>query len=75
MPLDPFMVTRRQLNEKFASHRLVTRMIAAGWITVVRPGKPGRETLYDFASAKLAWNRIRAGEEPGGSGASEQKGD
>jgi hypothetical protein len=38
-------------------------MIAARWIAVVRPGSPGRETLYDFESAKTAAARFKAGEE------------
>jgi hypothetical protein len=39
-------------------------MIAADWIRLVRPGKPGRESLFDFQSAKKAYARLMAGEEP-----------
>ena len=60
----PFMVTRRTLNQLFASPRLVQRMIAADWFAVVRAGAPGRETLYDYRSAQQAYLRFKAGEEP-----------
>ena len=60
----PFMVTRKKLNELFASPRLVQRMISAGWFEVVRVGKQGREALYDYMSAVRAFERFKAGEEP-----------
>jgi hypothetical protein len=60
----PFQVTRADLLRKFASPRLVQQMIAAGWLTVVRKGKPGRETLFDYESAVLAYDRLKRGEEP-----------
>lgn len=59
-----FLVTRQSLNRQFASPGLVRRMISANWISVVRKGGPGRETLYDFASAQLAFERFKSGEEP-----------
>jgi hypothetical protein len=61
---EPFCVTRRKLFTLFGSPRLTQRMIAAGWITAIRPGAPGRETLYDFQSAKAAFHRLKNGEEP-----------
>ncbi len=39
-------------------------MIAGGWITVVRRGSPGREALYDYESAKAAFERLKRGEQP-----------
>ena len=60
----PFLVTRRTLNQIFASPRLVQRMLVAGWFEIVRAGGPGRETLYDFDSARRAFARLKAGEEP-----------
>jgi hypothetical protein len=39
-------------------------MIAAGWIKVVRKGKPGREALYDYESAARSFQRLKDGEEP-----------
>lgn len=60
----PFMVTRRKMNLMFGSSSLVKRMAAAGWLVVVRPGRPGRETLYDYQSAQRAFARLKAGEEP-----------
>lgn len=60
----PFLVTKRRLVEMFASQRLVQRMIAASWFEVVRQGGPGRETLYDYASAQRAYDRFKTGEEP-----------
>lgn len=62
--LEPFQITRKQLYLIFSSPRLVKRMLAAGWIDVVRQGKSGREALYDYASAKAAYQRYRTGEEP-----------
>lgn len=62
--LSPFMVTRATLKTLFGSPRLTQRMVAAGWFTVVRPGGPGRESLYDYASAQAAFERFKAGEEP-----------
>lgn len=62
--LKPFQVTRKQLHEVFNSPQLVKLMIAADWITAVRPGKPGRETLFDYQSAANAYARLQAGEEP-----------
>jgi len=62
--LEPFQVTRKQLHELFNSPQLVRQMIAAGWILPVRPGKAGRETLFDYQSATKAYDRLRAGEEP-----------
>jgi hypothetical protein len=62
--LEPFQVTRTQLHELFNSPTLVKKMIAAGWILPVRPGKPGRETLFDYLSAKGAFACLKAGEEP-----------
>lgn len=64
--LEPFFITRRKLNFLFASPSLVKDMIAAGWITVTRTGKPGRETLFSYASAKLAAARLVDGENPEG---------
>ena len=60
----PFQVTRKQLNQMFNSPTQVKEMIAAGWIVPVRPGKPGRETLFDYQSAVNAYARLQAGEEP-----------
>ena len=62
--LEPFQVTRKQLHQMFNSPAQVKLMVVAGWIVPVRPGKPGRETLFDFQSAKAAFERLRAGEEP-----------
>ncbi|MBI4025192.1 MAG: hypothetical protein HY360_09440 [Verrucomicrobia bacterium] len=62
--LEPFQINRRDLDKLFRSPRTVERMIAAGWIERVRAGKPGRETLFDYESAKRAYDRYRAGEEP-----------
>lgn len=62
--LKPFQVTRKQLHELFNSPQMVKQMIAAGWIVPVRPGKPGRETLFDYQSAANAYERLQAGEEP-----------
>lgn len=60
----PFIVTRKSLFTLLASPRLAQRMIAAGWIAVVRPGSPGREALFDYESAKAAFERFKGGEEP-----------
>lgn len=60
----PFLVTRRDLDKRFASKTLAGQMIKAGWIALVRPGKPGREALYDFASARVAYLRLKSGEDP-----------
>jgi phage terminase Nu1 subunit (DNA packaging protein) len=62
--IEPFQVTRRQLIELFNSPRLVQRMIVAGWFEVVRQGGPGRETLYDYQSARRAYRRLKSGERP-----------
>jgi hypothetical protein len=62
--LEPFQVNRKELRKLFSSPQLVARMIAAGWITVVRKGKPGRETLYDYQSATCAYQRLKNGEVP-----------
>jgi hypothetical protein len=62
--LEPFQVTRKQLHQMFNSPAQVKQMIAAGWIKQVRPGRPGRETLFDYQSAKAAYERLRVGEEP-----------
>lgn len=59
-----FCVTLNRLVEEFGSRRLVRRMIAAGWITAVRRGGPGRESLYDYQSAEAAYERFKVGEEP-----------
>jgi hypothetical protein len=63
--LAPFTITKRQLHGLFNSPRLVQRMIAAKWIDVVRAGKPGRESLFDYGSAAKAYDRLKSGEEPG----------
>jgi len=62
--LKPFQVTRRGLRQLFSSPTLVERFIAADWIELVRPGKPGREALFDYASAEAAYERFKRGEEP-----------
>ncbi len=62
--LEPFQVTRKQLHQIFNSQQLVKQMVAAGWIVPVRPGKQGRESLFDYQSAKSAFARLRAGEAP-----------
>lgn len=62
--IEPFQITRSQLHDLFNSPTQVRQMITAGWIQPVRPGKPGRETLFDYQSAKVAFARLRAGEEP-----------
>jgi hypothetical protein len=61
---EPFIVLRRDLFEMFGSPRLAQRIIHAGWIEIVRRGKPGRETLFDFHSAKGAYERLKRGEDP-----------
>lgn len=58
------MVTRRELFRLFASPRLAQRMIATGWITAVRQGGPGRETLFDYKTTITAYERLRRGEQP-----------
>jgi len=63
--LPPFTITKRQLHALFNAPRLVQRMIAAKWIDIVRAGKPGRESLFDYGSAQKAYDRYKAGEEPG----------
>ena len=63
-PIEPFLVTRRDLNRRFASKTLTGQLIKAGWIALVRPGKPGREALYDYQSAVHALERLRRHEEP-----------
>jgi hypothetical protein len=60
----PFLVTRKSLFTLFGSPRLAQRLIQAGWIAVVRRGSPGRETLFDYESAKGAFQRLKRGEEP-----------
>jgi hypothetical protein len=62
--IPPFAVTRATLSTLFGSPRLAQRMIAAGWIVRVRQGGPGRESLYDYDSARRAYERIKVGEEP-----------
>ena len=52
------------MKDLFASPRLVDRMIAAGWIKIIRKGKPGRETLYDYNSAACSFQRLKNGDEP-----------
>jgi len=62
--VNPFQITRTQLEWLFSSPKLVQRMRYAGWIVVTRPGKPGRETLFDYSSAMGAYERLRNGEQP-----------
>lgn len=62
--IHPFIITRRDLNVLFASPTLVRQMIAAGWFEVLRPGGPGRETLFKYPSAIQALARLEAGENP-----------
>jgi hypothetical protein len=62
--LEPYQVTRTQLDGMFNSPTQVKRMIHAGWIVPVRPGKPGREALFDYQSTKAAFARLQAGEQP-----------
>ncbi len=60
-----FCVNLKRLVADFGgSRQLVKRMVEAGWITVVQPGGPGRETLYDYASAQAAYLRLKQGEQP-----------
>jgi len=60
-----FCVNLKRLVADFGgSRRLVKRMVGAGWITVVQLGGPGRETLYDYASAQTAYVRLKNGEQP-----------
>jgi hypothetical protein len=61
---EPFLVTRQELYRLFGSVRLTQRIIRAGWVKVVRRGKSGRETLFDFSSAKSTYRRLKNGEEP-----------
>ncbi len=60
----PFQITRGQLISKFSSPRLVSRLIAAGWIQTVRKGGPGLEALFDYQSAEAAYDRLKQGEQP-----------
>ena len=60
----PFAVTKRTLNQLFASSRIVQRMLADGWFEVVRAGGPGRPTLYDYQSALRAFQKLKEGCEP-----------
>jgi len=62
--IPPFQVTHRQLEDLFGSPRLVRRMILDGWFEQVRPGKSGRPALYDYESARRAYERFKAGENP-----------
>jgi len=61
---EPFAVNRKELTRLFASPQLAQDLVDVGWIEVVRAGKPGRETLFDFQSAKAAYARLRGGESP-----------
>ena len=63
-PFPPFLVTRQQLYALFASRQLVRDMVAAGWLAVIRPGGPGRETLFSYESAQAAFDRLKLGELP-----------
>jgi hypothetical protein len=62
--LAPFQITRRTLEHLFSSPRLVQRLLAAGWILTVRPGKAGCEALFDYQSAAAAYDRLKNGEQP-----------
>lgn len=62
--LTPFLVTRQDLDALFRSPTLVTELIKAGWIGLVRHGKQGRAALFDYASAERAADRLKKGEEP-----------
>ena len=62
--IKPFLVTRQTLIELFGSKTLTDEMIQAGWIQPVRPGKPGRAALFDYASSERAAERLKNGEEP-----------
>ena len=60
----PFAVNQKNLEKLFGSPQLVKQMRKAEWISVVRPGKPGREALFDYESTQVAYQRLRAGENP-----------
>lgn len=60
-----FLITRKQIEQAFASKQLARSLIQHNWVEVVRPGGPGREALYSYASAVRAFERIKAGEWPG----------
>jgi hypothetical protein len=62
--VQPFAINRRELDRLFGSAKLARELVTANWIDVVRAGKPGRETLFDFGSARTAYDRYRAGELP-----------
>lgn len=60
IPLEPFQITRYQLNYLLNSPSLVKEMLKSGEIEVVRLGKPGREALYDYQSVKTAYQRFKS---------------
>lgn len=62
--LEPLAVTKRDACRIVPSPRIVQRWQFYGWITVVRPGGRGRQTLIDYASLVHAYQRYCAGEQP-----------
>lgn len=64
LQIEPFAVTKRQAMALVAMPKLVQRWLFHGWVTVVRRGGKGRETIIDYQSLKAAYERLKRGEEP-----------
>jgi len=70
--MNPFALTRRQMEASLPSPKLIQRMIYSSahktdvnrWLEVIRKGKPGCPLLVSFESFQAACERIRRGEIP-----------
>lgn len=61
---EPLAVTKTQAMRMVAMPKLVQRWLHHRWIEIVRPGGRGCETVIDFQSLKVAYQRFRKGEQP-----------
>ena len=71
--IEPFAVSKRRAFELLGYPKLVQRWLYWSrraktpqelWVTIVREGGRGVETLIDFQSLKKAYQRFINGEEP-----------
>ena len=64
MVIEPLAITKKDAFELVAMPKLVQRWLYHGWITVVRQGQRGSETVIDYQSLKAAYERFKRGDQP-----------
>jgi hypothetical protein len=62
--IEPLAISKEQAFQIIGMPKILQRWLHHRWVEIVRQGGRGCRTIIDYQSLKVAYNRLRAGEEP-----------